>query len=93
MNYFSSQFEGVPFFPDAGRFWAIVEKYKVSKFYTAPTAIRALMKFGDDFVKKWVPFLLNLSFLVIQLSIWFDGLFFQVWQEFFAGSRNCWRTH
>ncbi|KAL8576516.1 Acetyl-coenzyme A synthetase, cytoplasmic [Nucella lapillus] len=46
-------FEGVPFYPDAGRFWAIVEKYKVTKFYTAPTAIRSLMKFGDDYVKKY----------------------------------------
>ncbi|XP_064617241.1 acetyl-coenzyme A synthetase, cytoplasmic-like [Liolophura sinensis] len=45
-------FEGVPFHPDASRFWQIVDKYKVSKFYTAPTAIRALMKFGDEFVKK-----------------------------------------
>ena len=35
-------FEGVPSYPDFDRFWAIVEKYKVSKFYTAPTAIRAL---------------------------------------------------
>jgi acetyl-CoA synthetase len=33
-------FEGVPTWPDAGRFWAIVEKYKVTQFYTAPTAIR-----------------------------------------------------
>ena len=46
------QFEGVPTFPDAGRFWAIIEKYKVTKFYTAPTAIRALMRFGDEFVTK-----------------------------------------
>ncbi|OWF34906.1 acetyl-coenzyme A synthetase, cytoplasmic-like [Mizuhopecten yessoensis] len=46
-------FEGTPFYPDPGRFWAIVEKYKVTKFYTAPTAIRALMKFGDEFVTKY----------------------------------------
>ncbi|XP_076462968.1 LOW QUALITY PROTEIN: acetyl-coenzyme A synthetase, cytoplasmic-like [Babylonia areolata] len=49
----SVMFEGVPFYPDAGRFWATVEKYKVSKFYTAPTAIRSLMKYGDEFVKKY----------------------------------------
>ena len=48
------QFEGVPTYPHTGRFWEIIEKYKVSKFYTAPTAIRALMKFGDEPVKKWV---------------------------------------
>jgi len=44
-------FEGVPTFPDAGRFWAICEKYKVTSFYTAPTAIRALMKSGEKFVE------------------------------------------
>ncbi|XP_022315005.2 acetyl-coenzyme A synthetase-like [Crassostrea virginica] len=46
-------FEGVPFYPDAGRFWAIIEKYKVAKFYTAPTAIRALMKYEDTYVTKY----------------------------------------
>ncbi len=40
-------FEGVPTFPDAGRFWAIVDKYKVNQFYTAPTAIRALQAYGN----------------------------------------------
>lgn len=45
-------FEGVPTFPDAGRFWQVCQKYKVTHFYTAPTAIRALQKFGDSFVEK-----------------------------------------
>ena len=45
-------FEGVPNYPDFGRFWEIVDKYKVNIFYTAPTALRALMKEGDDFVNK-----------------------------------------
>jgi acetyl-CoA synthetase len=45
-------FEGVPSYPDFDRFWAIVEKYKVSKFYTAPTAIRALAKEGESHVQK-----------------------------------------
>ena len=45
-------FEGVPNFPDAGRFWQVVDKWKVNIFYTAPTAIRMLMGQGDDFVKK-----------------------------------------
>ena len=45
-------FEGVPNFPDASRFWQVVDKHKVNIFYTAPTAIRALMGAGDDFVKK-----------------------------------------
>ena len=46
-------FEGVPTYPDAGRFWQIVEKYKVNQFYTAPTAIRALMAKGDEYVEKY----------------------------------------
>ncbi len=41
-------FEGVPTYPDAGRFWDVVDKYKVTQFYTAPTAIRALMREGED---------------------------------------------
>jgi acetyl-CoA synthetase len=45
-------FEGVPTYPDASRFWQICEKYKVNQFYTAPTAIRALMAQGDGFVEK-----------------------------------------
>ncbi|MGC6423363.1 MAG: acetate--CoA ligase [Lentimonas sp.] len=43
-------YEGAPNHPDEGRFWEIVEKYKVSIFYTAPTAIRAFMKWGDQWV-------------------------------------------
>jgi acetyl-CoA synthetase len=43
-------FEGVPTYPDASRFWQVCEKHKVNQFYTAPTAIRALMGQGDDFV-------------------------------------------
>ena len=45
-------FEGVPTYPDAGRFWQVVDKHRVNIFYTAPTALRALMGQGDDFVKK-----------------------------------------
>ena len=43
-------FEGVPNFPDFGRFWDIVDKHKINSFYTAPTALRALMKEGNDWV-------------------------------------------
>ena len=46
-------FEGVPTYPDAGRFWAVCEKHKVNQFYTAPTAIRALMGQGDAFVESY----------------------------------------
>ncbi|MCB0805871.1 MAG: acetate--CoA ligase [Bacteroidales bacterium] len=48
----SIMFEGVPTWPDAGRFWEIVEKYKVNQFYTAPTAIRALVAQGNEWVTK-----------------------------------------
>ncbi|MBO6608563.1 acetate--CoA ligase [Altererythrobacter sp.] len=44
-------FEGVPNYPDHGRFWEVIAKHKVNIFYTAPTAIRALMREGDSFVK------------------------------------------
>jgi len=45
-------FEGVPNYPDASRFWQVIDKHKVNIFYTAPTAIRALMREGDHFVTK-----------------------------------------
>ena len=48
----SLMFEGVPTFPKPDRFWEIVDKYRVNIFYTAPTALRALMREGDDWVKK-----------------------------------------
>jgi acetyl-CoA synthetase len=54
INGFTSiLFEGVPSYPDFGRFWQIVEKYKVNKFYTAPTAIRALAKEGPAHIEKY----------------------------------------
>jgi len=46
-------YEGAPTIPDGGRFWSICERHKVSVFYTAPTAIRALMKLGDDVPTKY----------------------------------------
>ena len=48
----SIMFEGIPTFPDAGRFWDVVDKYEVNQIYTAPTAIRALMAQGDEWVTK-----------------------------------------
>jgi len=53
-------FEGVPVYPDAGRFWKMIEQHKVSVFYTAPTAIRSLIKAGGELPKKY-----NLSSLRI----------------------------
>src|SRR5882724_10389007 len=46
-------FEGIPTFPDAGRFWNVIDKHQVSIFYTAPTAIRSLEAQGLDFVKPY----------------------------------------
>ncbi|MDC1226385.1 acetate--CoA ligase [Algibacter sp.] len=57
-------FEGVPSYPDFGRFWEIVEKHKVNQFYTAPTAIRALAKEGLELVEKY-----NLSSLKVLGSV------------------------
>jgi acetyl-CoA synthetase len=60
----SLMFEGIPTYPDAGRFWQVCEKHKVSIFYTAPTAIRTLMRAGTDFPKKY-----NLTSLRILGSV------------------------
>jgi acetyl-CoA synthetase len=49
----SVMFEGVPNYPDAGRFWEMVDKHGITQFYTAPTAIRALMKAGDEWPAKY----------------------------------------
>ncbi|UCF81065.1 MAG: acetate--CoA ligase [Acidobacteriota bacterium] len=49
----SLMFEGIPTYPDPGRFWQVVEKYKVTAFYTAPTAIRALIRSGDEWPEKY----------------------------------------
>ncbi|MDA0691140.1 MAG: acetate--CoA ligase [Nitrospinae bacterium] len=57
-------FEGVPTYPDAGRFWEVVDKYKVTQFYTAPTAIRALMAHGEE-----IPGRYDLSSLKILGSV------------------------
>jgi acetyl-CoA synthetase len=49
----SLMFEGIPNYPDTGRFWQVVDKHQVTLFYTAPTAIRALMREGEAPVRKW----------------------------------------
>merc|ERR1711981_757504 len=46
-------FESTPLYPDAGRYWEMVQRLKVTQFYGAPTAIRLLLRFGDEFVKKY----------------------------------------
>ena len=52
-GFTSLMFEGVPTWPDAGRFWKIVEKFKVTQFYTAPTAIRALIRLGEEWPNQY----------------------------------------
>jgi acyl-coenzyme A synthetase/AMP-(fatty) acid ligase len=49
-NSYNEMFEGIPTYPDASRFWQVIDKHQVNSFYTAPTAIRALMGAGDGFV-------------------------------------------
>ncbi len=49
----SVMFESTPLYPDAGRYWEVVDKFKVTQFYTAPTAIRALIRQGDEWPKKY----------------------------------------
>ena len=58
-------FEGVPTYPDASRFWQVIDKHQVNIFYTAPTAIRALMSVGDDPVTKTSRASLRLSLIHI----------------------------
>jgi len=60
----SVMYEGVPTYPDAGRFWAICDKYRVNQFYTAPTAIRALMSHDDS-----IPLSYDLSSLRVLGSV------------------------
>lgn len=46
-------FESTPLYPDAGRYWDMIERHKISIFYTAPTAVRSLMRFGDEVPQKY----------------------------------------
>ena len=78
-------FEGVPTHPDAGRCWAVCKKYKVNIFYTAPTAIRALMKFGDEPPKKY-----NLNSLRVLGSVG-EPINVEAWKWYheLIGNKNC----
>ena len=78
-------FEGVPTYPDAGRFWQVIEKHKVNVFYTAPTAIRALMAGGDAPVEKC-----DLSSLRILGSVG-EPINPEAWQWYYEviGKGNC----
>ena len=78
-------FEGVPTYPDAGRFWEVVEKHKINLFYTAPTAIRALQACDIDFVNKY-----DLSSLRVLGSVG-EPINVEAWEWYneHIGKQNC----
>ena len=78
-------FEGVPTYPDAGRFWKVVDKYKVNIFYTAPTAIRALEAAGLEYVKPY-----NLNSLRVLGSVG-EPINVEAWEWYNTniGKNNC----
>lgn len=78
-------FEGIPTFPDAGRFWDIIDKYKVTQFYTAPTAIRSLMTQDFSYVQKH-----DLSSLRVLGSVG-EPINEEAWHWFndFVGKKRC----
>merc|ERR1711879_1143638 len=84
-NATTLMFESVPVFPDAGRYWHMVQKHKITQFYTAPTAIRLLMKFGEEFVKKYDRSSLKILGTVgepINPEVW-------VWYHKVVGEEKC----
>jgi len=81
----SVMFEGVPTWPDAGRFWQVCDKLKVNQFYTAPTAIRALMAQGQEYVEPYKLDSLKVIGSVgepINVEAW-------NWYHEFVGKKNC----
>jgi acetyl-CoA synthetase len=82
----SLMFEGIPTWPDAGRFWQTIDKHKVNIFYTAPTAIRSLMACGDEFVYPY-----TLDSLKTLGSVG-EPINEEAWQWYFdnVGKGKCW---
>ena len=78
-------FEGIPIFPDPGRFWQVCEKYQVNQFYTAPTALRTLMTHSTDFVNRY-----NLSSLKVLGSVG-EPINEEAWNWYYkeVGKENC----
>jgi acetyl-CoA synthetase len=81
----SIMFEGVPTYPDAGRFWQVIEKFKVTVFYTAPTAIRSLIRLGDEWPKKY-----DMSSLRVLGSVG-EPINPEAWMWYYEmiGQKNC----
>tara|TARA_B100001287_G_scaffold112717_2_gene94942 strand:- start:13001 stop:14899 length:1899 start_codon:yes stop_codon:yes gene_type:complete len=82
----SIMFEGVPTYPDAGRFWEVCDKHKVNIFYTAPTAIRALQAFGTEIIEKY-----DLSSLKTLGTVG-EPINEEAWEWYFKyiGKEKCW---
>ena len=82
----TTMFEGVPTYPDAGRFWEICDKHKVNIFYTAPTAIRALQAYGKEFVKRH-----DLSSLKTLGTVG-EPINEEAWEWYYKniGNKECW---
>lgn len=78
-------FESTPMYPDEGRYWDMVQRHKISIFYTAPTAIRSLMRFGDDAPKKY-----DLSSLRILGTVG-EPINPEAWRWYYEviGNKNC----
>merc|ERR1719159_1542652 len=78
-------FESVPTYPDAGRYWDMVQRHKITQFYTAPTAIRTLMKSGPEWVKKY-----DLSSLRVLGSVG-EPINPEAWRWYYehVGNKNC----
>ncbi len=78
-------FEGIPTWPDAGRFWNLIDKHKVTHFYTAPTAIRSLMGFGLQYVEKY-----QLNSLKVLGSVG-EPINLEAWEWYFEyiGKHKC----
>ena len=79
-------FEGIPTYPDAGRFWEVCQKHKVNIFYTAPTAIRALQAFGTDIIDKY-----DLSSLKTLGTVG-EPINEEAWEWYhkYIGKEKCW---
>jgi acetyl-CoA synthetase len=78
-------FESTPMYPDAGRYWDMIDRHKISIFYTAPTAIRSLMRYGDEIPAKY-----DLSSLRILGSVG-EPINPEAWRWYFehVGRRGC----
>jgi acetyl-CoA synthetase len=78
-------FEGIPTFPDAGRFWRVIAKHRVNIFYTAPTAIRSLMTYGEEYITPY-----NLSTLKVLGSVG-EPINEEAWQWYYKniGKSKC----